>query len=81
MDGFQDLEWVGTMMSAVLTASIALQNATETFVFRIRRSQWTRNGIKIQLMCIFHFLLILMILCLLLANFPGWRFRWWLHKG
>lgn len=35
-----------------------------------------RNGSKIQLMCIFHFLLILMVLCLLSANLPGWYFRW-----
>lgn len=78
-DGSQDSGWVGTVMSA-LAASLALcakwEDVTETFALRTCRSQWMRNGSKIQLMCIFHFLLILMVLCLLSANLPGSYFRW-----
>lgn len=67
-------------MVDALTASIALcvkwENATETFALRTCRSQWMRNGSKMQLMCIFRFLLILTALCLLPANLPGCCFRW-----
>ena len=77
--GFQDMGWVGTVMSA-LAVSIALcvkwEDATETFALRTCSSQWMRNGSKIQLMCIFHFLLILTALCLLSANLPAWYFTW-----
>lgn len=52
------------------------EDAPETFPLRTSRSQWMRNGSKVQPMCIFHFLLILMALYLSLADLPGWHFKW-----